>query len=179
MSQVRFNLFVIIIGVNQNLLNRYKGTCKKIKVARGSLIAVFILPVLFTIIFSIAVMSGALIDLDREFHFWPSGISTKNNPIQILGLEDQYSIKEPISVSVQVSDPSFECGDLYITITSQDNVVTQSGFFEQCFQNLGILPLKGDFSEVIEIPGKYDLKVEMLDKNQKNTITVSGKFTVK
>jgi len=124
-------------------------------------------------------MSGALEELDREFHFLPGEFSANSNSIKILGLENQYSTEEPISVSVQVSDPLFECGDLYITIYSQKNVVTQSGFFEQCFKNSGVLPLEDSFSEVIQIPGSYDLKAEMKDKSQKNIISSSGKFTVK
>lgn len=147
--------------------------------AKGALVAVFIIPVIFTIVFSSIVMAGAMDDLDREFHFWPSGISEKSHSsLEILGLEKQYTVKEPISVTIQVSDPSFECGDLYITIYSQKTVITQSGFFDQCFKNSGILPLKDKFSETIEKPGTYDLKAEMKDKSQKNTIYASGKFTV-
>ena len=65
--------------------------------------------------------------------------------------------------------------------TSQkENAVTQSGYFIQCFDdNNPFLPIKNRFSEVVDAPGQYELVVDMLDKNQKNSITTSEKFTVK
>ena len=51
---------------------------------------------------------------------------------------------------------------------------------KQCFDdNNSFLPIDDDFSEKIGTPGKYEIVVDILDKNQKNSITTSEKFTVK
>ena len=110
------------------------------------------------------------------------GEISHDKPIKIIGLEKQYSISEPVQIQVIVDEKSFSCGDLYVTIYTSDkeNAVTQSGYFQQCFDDDNpFLPIKEKFSEVIETPGQYSLVVDLLDKNQKNSITTSEKFTVK
>ena len=153
--------------------------------ARGVTYVVYVLPIVFSVIFGSIVMVDILQDPGRELNLLQVGsmeISSHNEPIKIIGLEKQYSISEPVQIQVIVDEKSFSCGDLYVTIYTSDkeNAVTQSGYFQQCFDDDNpFLPIKEKFSEVIETPGQYSLVVDLLDKNQKNSITTSEKFTVK
>jgi len=152
---------------------------------RGVTYVVYVLPIVFSVIFGSIVMADILQDPGRELNLLQVGsmeISSHNEPIKIIGLEKQYSISEPVQIQVIVDEKSFSCGDLYVTIYTSDkeNAVTQSGYFQQCFDDDNpFLPIKEKFSEVIETPGQYSLVVDLLDKNQKNSITTSEKFTVK
>ncbi len=146
---------------------------------------VFVLPVIFSLIFGSAVMADILQKPDRELNMWPmsssEGFSPYNVPIEIIGLSKQYSTSEPIEIQVKIDDSSFNCGDLYVTIYSigKNVVITQSGFFEQCFEKGStILPVGDEFSKVIDTPGSYELVAEMVSKKLMN-ISTSGVFTVK
>ena len=146
---------------------------------------VFVLPVIFSLIFGSAVMVDILQKPDRELNMWPmsssEGLSPYNAPIEIIGLSKQYSTSEAIEIQVKIDDLSFNCGDLYVTIysTRKNDVITQSGFFEQCFKNGStILPVGDEFSKVIDTPGSYELVVEMVSKKLMN-ISTSETFTVK
>ena len=145
---------------------------------------VFILPVVFSVVFGSAVMSDILQKPDRELNMWPmsssEGFSTHKSPIEILGLLKQYSTSVPIEIQIKINDISFDCGDLYITIYSSTNdVVTQSGFFEQCFEKVdGIIPVDEQFSKIVDAPGSYEVVVEMVSKQLQN-ISTRGTFTVK
>ncbi len=153
--------------------------------ARGVTYVVYVLPIVFSVIFGSIVMVDILQDSGRELNLLQIGSigeSSPNESIKIIGLEQQYSISEPVQIQVIVDDLSFSCGDLYVTIytSGKENSVTQSGYFEQCFDDKNpFLPNKERFSEIIDTPGQYELVVDMLDKNQKNSITTSEKFTVK
>jgi len=151
--------------------------------ASARVFVVFVLPVIFSIILGTIVLSGVLQNPDRELNMWPmsfSGISSNNSPIQIIGLSQQYSTSEPVEIQVKIHDSSFRCGDLYITIHSsgKSDVITQGGFFEQCYEGNNILPIGDSFSKVIETPGSYDVVTEMVSKDLKN-ISTKGTFTVK
>jgi hypothetical protein len=146
---------------------------------------VFALPVIFSIIFGSIVMAGILEKPDRELNMWPMSFSeggpSHSTPIEILGLSNQYSTTQPVEIQVKIDDSSFNCGDLYITIYSsgQSDVITQSGFLEQCFTSGSKnLPIDESFSEVISNPGSYEIVTEMVSKQLKN-ISTKGKFTVK
>ncbi|MFQ5497725.1 MAG: hypothetical protein ACE5DU_07575 [Nitrosopumilus sp.] len=144
---------------------------------------VFVLPVIFSIIFGSVVMGDILDKPDRALNMWPmssSEDSSHKSSIQIIGLSKQYSTSVPVEIQVKVNDSSFDCGDLYITIySSGKNVVTQGGFFEQCFEKGStIIPVGEKFSKVIDIPGSYEINVEMISKELKN-ISTKGAFTVK
>ena len=109
------------------------------------------------------------------------GSSSHGSFIEIIGLSKQYSTSQPVEIQVKIDDPSFNCGDLYITIYSsgKSNVITQGGFFEQCFtKDSPILPIGDKFSKVVSVPGSYEMVVEMISKELKN-ISVKGTFTVK
>lgn len=144
---------------------------------------VFILPIVLSIAFGSIVMADVLQSSDRELNMWRVGSTntlTHDKSIKIIGLEKEYPVSAPIEIQVKVDDPLFDCGDLYVTIYSGNTVVTQSGFFKQCFdENNALLPVDDEFSEVIDVPGQYELVVKMSDQNQKNSITSSEKFTIK
>ena len=152
--------------------------------ATKRVIVVFILPVIFSVIFGAVVMSDILQKPDRELNMWPMSYSERssshNAQIEIIGLSKQYSTSEPVKIQVKVTDSSFSCGDLYITIySSEKDVVTQGGFFEQCFESGSkILPIGDTFSEIISDPGSYEIVVEMVSKQLTN-ISTKGTFTVK
>jgi hypothetical protein len=153
--------------------------------ATKKVFVVFVLPVIFSLIFGSVVMVDILQKPDRELNMWPmsssKGFSSYDAPIEILGLSKQYSTSEPIEIQVKINDPSFDCGDLYVTIYSigKNDVINQSGFFEQCFEEgSAILPVGDEFSQVIDAPGSFEIVVEMVSKKLMN-ISTSGTFTVK
>jgi len=152
--------------------------------ASARVFVVFVLPVIFSIIIGTVVLSGVLQNPDRELNMWPmsfsEGLSSNSSPIQIIGLSKQYSTSEPVEIQVKIGDSSFRCGDLYVTIYSsgKNDVITQGGFFEQCFEGNNILPIDDSFSKVIETPGSYDIVTEMVSKDLKN-ISTKETFTVK
>ena len=147
------------------------------------LFVVFILPIIFSVIVGSIVMADTLQKPDRELNMWPMSHSetSHGSSIQIIGLSSQYSLSESIEIKVKITDSSFNCGDLYITIynSEKSNVITQGAFFEQCFKDeTNILPIDDKFSKVISTPGSYDLVVDMISKDLSN-ISTSGTFTVK
>ena len=150
--------------------------------ARRVLYVVFILPVLFSIIFGSAVMADILQNPDRELNLWQfeGDHLDDHESIEILGIEKQYSLSQPITFDIKVSDPNFSCGDLYVTIHSDDQTITQSGFFQQCFSlDDPILPTDAKFSDTVDVPGIYTVTVEMTDQHQRNSLIISKEFTVK
>jgi hypothetical protein len=152
--------------------------------ATKKVIVVFVLPLIFSLIFGSAVMADILQKPDRELNMWPmsslEGSTSYGATIEIIGLLKQYSTSEPIEIQVKIDDSSFNCGDLYVTIYSieKNDVINQSGFFEQCFEKGSkILPVGDAFSKVIDIPGSYKIVVEMVSKKLMN-ISTSGSFTI-
>ena len=152
--------------------------------ASSRLIVVFVLPVIFSIIFGSAVMADILQKPDRELNMWPmsfsEGSSSHDPSMTIIGLSSQYLISEPIEVQIKVNDSSFSCGDLYITIYTlgKSDTVTQSGFFNQCVKNGNLFPINDKFSEIIVIPGYYELVADLASDGSSN-ISVTGTFTIK
>ena len=128
-------------------------------------------------------MADTLQKPDRELNMWPMSHSetSHGSSIQIIDLSSQYSVSESMEIKVKITDSSFNCGDLYITIynSEKSNVITQGAFFEQCFNSeSNLLPINDKFSKVINTPGSYDLVVDMISKDLSN-ISTSGTFTVK
>jgi len=153
---------------------------------RGIVYVVFVLPIASSIIFGALVLNGILIEEpDRELNMWQfdsTFVSTPN--VEILGLEKQYSTSDHVEIQVAIDDPLFDCGDIYITIydisSSSKQVVTQSGFFDQCFaKNNSVLPIGDEFSEIVDKSGNYEIIVQMVDENGKNSVSSSAKFNVK
>ena len=151
--------------------------------ASSKVIIVFVLPVIFSIIFGSAVMADTLQKPDRELNMWPmtfSGNSSHDSDIEIIGLENQYSVSEPVQIQVKINDSSFSCGDLYITIyaSGSSDVVTQAGFFNQCLKNGNLLPNNDNFSKIIDSPGSYKIVADVVSTDLSN-ISTSGIFTIK
>ena len=151
--------------------------------ASSKVIIVFVLPVIFSIIFGSAVMADTLQKPDRELNMWPmtfSGHSSHDSDVEIIGLENQYSVSESVQIQVKINDSSFSCGDLYITIyaSGSSDVVTQGGFFNQCVKNGNLLPNNDDFSKIIDSPGSYKIVADIVSTDLSN-ISTSGTFTIK
>ena len=151
--------------------------------ASSKVIIVFVLPVIFSIIFGSAVMADTLQKPDRELNMWPmtfSGHSSHDSDVEIIGLENQYSVSEPVQIQVKINDSSFSCGDLYITIyaSGSSDVVTQGGFFNQCVKNGNLLPNNDNFSKIIDSPGSYKIVADVVSTDLSN-ISTSGTFTIK
>ena len=146
---------------------------------------VFVLPVIFSLIFGSVVLADILQKPDRELNGFsislPKEFPSHDSSIEIIGLSKQYSTSQPIEIQVKVNDMSFDCGDLYVTIYSsgKSNVITQGGFFEQCFEKGNtIIPIGDKFSKVIDTPGSYEIVTEMVSNELKN-ISARGTFTIK
>ena len=148
------------------------------------LIVVFVLPVIFSILFGTAVMADIVQKPDRELNMWPmsnsEGSSLHGSDLKIIGLSNQYLVSEPIEVQVKINDSSFNCGDLYVTIYTSTNkdVVTQGGFFNQCIENGTLFPINDKFSKTITVPGSYQIVADLVFNDLSN-ISTTGTFTVK
>ncbi len=155
-------------------------------VVRGIVYAVFLLPVISSIIFGAFVLNGILVEKpERELNMWQFDSDfVSTHDIEILGLEKQYSASDPVEIQVSIDDSLFDCGDLYITLydvsSFSKQVVTQSGFFDQCFaKNNSVLPIGDEFSEIVDKSGNYEIIIQMVDDAGKNSFSKSAKFTVK
>jgi len=160
----------------------------EIKVASKVAYFVFLFPVIISLALGSFVMAEVLNEPERELNMWPFKFSgtakVQSDSIKIISVQQEYSSTTPINIQVSVTDPTFDCGDLYITIydlnSSPKQVVTQSGYFGQCFQKENLmLPVDDEFSEKIGDSGQYEIVAEINDKQYKKIITTSEKFTVK
>jgi hypothetical protein len=173
-----------------SLLNRYKGIITLyFKLAVQKIVfAVFLIPAVASIFFGGLVLGEVLKKPDRELDMMPFDFSGKivgsTGAMKIIGLQSEYSKTQPIEITVSVADSIFDCGDLYITIydisKNPREVVTQSGFFGQCYEKNNLLmPIEDKFSELVANPGQYEIVSVINDKAYKNSLTSSERFTVK
>ena len=146
---------------------------------------VYILPIILSVSLGTLVMAEALNDPARELNMWQSDGDTgslDDTGLSIIGLEKTYSTSDQIEFKVQVRNSNFDCGDLYITISTSDmkQVITQSGFLKQCFtqQNQNI-PLDDKYSEIIREPGKYQILIEIFGQNYNDSLSYVANITVK
>ena len=144
---------------------------------------VYILPIILSVSLGTLVMAEALNDPARELNMWQSdsGISTtqQGDKLVIIGLDKTYSISDSIQFEIKVTNPEFECGDLYITIFDGDQVITQSGFMKQCFmQQNQKIPLDDKYTEIITMPGEYKILIEIFDQNYKDSLSYVANITV-
>ena len=151
------------------------------------LFVVFVLPVILSIGVASAAMADILDRPGRELVMWPpqtggghgaTGPDYNADDIRVIGLADAYAVGEPITIRVVVDDPSFDCGDLYITIYDKDQaVLSQKAFFSQCFAADGDdLPIKDEFSAVIDSSGSFMLVADM--QINADVISAVGEFIV-
>lgn len=156
--------------------------------ANGIAFAVFVLPLVISIAFGSFVMYGILQDPARELNMWQFDSFSKpevasETIIEVLGLEREYDTNTPINLQVDVKDSFFDCGDLYVTLYkvqgNSKEVVTQSGYFDQCFSNDNLLlPIDDEFSETVDSPGKYEILVEINDKDQRKQASSKSSIIV-
>ena len=132
-------------------------------------------------------MAEALNNSDRTLNMWQfnqSGISeVSTETIQVIGLQTQYTTSESVDLQIKLNDDTFDCGDLYITIYKISNtskeVVTQSGFLNQCYDKDGsYLPINEKYSEVLSEQGKYEIFIEIYNKTYKQTDSLVANITV-
>jgi len=153
----------------------------------GVFYIVFLLPIISSVIFGSLVMAEVLKEPERELGILQSessDLTVISTQVKILGLERVYSTNVEVNIQVSIDDPVFDCGDLYVTIydisKTSKKVVTQSGFFQQCFDKKNLmLPVDDEFSQTIDSPGNYEIVIEMFDKQNKKTTSTSAEFTVK
>ena len=148
--------------------------------SRSIIIAVFVIPIVFSFIYGGSVLSLALID---PTHHTMSKSKQNVDSIMIIGLRDDYTAPENISAQVSANDPAFNCGDLYLTIYEisvlEKKPVGQNAFFDQCYGSSGTIPLNEEFSEKIDKPGKYSIVAQLFDKDGNKFLTTERQFTVK
>lgn len=131
--------------------------------AKGGAYVVFVLPVVFTVVFSTAVLAGALDTMDRELNMWP-GKSHKSVPtsgdISITGLLAEYKVSDTIEFQVDVTDARYDCGTLDVQLyDSGGELVEERTYESQCFVAESLpLPL-GGFAAKVGAPGSYTLTV--------------------
>jgi hypothetical protein len=146
---------------------------------RGTAIAAFVIPIVFSFIYGGSVLSLAL--SGQSSSGWIS--SSHSDSISIIGLTNDYTAPENISAQVSVSDPAYDCGDLYLTVydisSSEKKSVGQHAFFDQCYGTSGTIPLNEEFSEKIDKPGKYSLVAQLFDKDGNKFLTTEKQLTVK
>lgn len=141
-----------------------------------SVIFIMVLPVAFSVAFGSAVMADILQQPGRDLNMWPGAShDDSHGSMSVIGLASTYSVSEP--VRVQVAPPEgFGCGDLYITVSSGHEPVTQRGFLAQCPEPGQSLPIHDEYREAIRAPGSYDLTVELVAAG--DTISLTRGFTV-
>ncbi len=147
---------------------------------------IFLFPVLSTLLFGTFVISEVLELPDREINMWQFNSNSNNisgDDIVIVGLHDEYIKSSSIEINVLVTDPFFDCGDLFITIYHIDytnkKIITQNAFFGQCFEQTGsMLPINDKFIDQISDSGNYEMVIEMNDKHYKKTLISNKEFIV-
>ena len=121
-------------------------------------------------------MTEAINDSNRELNMLQFGENSfsSTESIQLIGLEASYTISEPIEFQIRMTGPTFDCGDFYITIykisNSTKQIITQSGFLNQCYSsNDNYIPIGEVYSEILSEVGSYEILIEINDKTYKQT----------
>lgn len=103
--------------------------------------------------------------------------------MSITGIENDYTAPVNVIAQISVSDPAYDCGDLYLTVfdvsASPKKSVGQHAFFDQCYGTSGTLPLNEEFAQKIEKPGQYSLVAQLFDKDGNKFLTSEKNLTVK
>ena len=133
-------------------------------------------------------MAETLSSSDRELNFLQFGdgkshSSSSTHGISLIGLNSEIAQNSNLEFSINFSDSDFNCGDLYITlydITSEKQVLTQSGYLKQCFiQNNNTLPVDDTFSELITKSGTYEIHVEIFNEKYSESVSMTEILRVK
>ena len=132
-------------------------------------------------------MAETLNSSDRELNFLQFGgedYTRDTSEISFDGFTSEIAKNSNIEFGLKVSNPDYNCGDLYITIydisTSEKQIFTQSGYLKQCFsQNNNILPVGESYSELISKPGSYEIHIEIFNDKYTDSISVTKTLLVK
>ena len=160
---------------------------------KASAFVIYVLPIVLSVSLGTAVMAETLSASDRELNFLQFGeksstISSSSpnstSQLSIVGFSSEIIQNSNLEFSVKVTNSNFNCGDLYITIydisTSEKQVLTQSGFLNQCFvENNNILPVNENYSELISKSGTYEIFVEIYDTKYTKKISMTEILEVK
>lgn len=155
---------------------------------KPSAFVIYVLPIVLSVSLGTAVMAETLSNPDRELNFLQFGgegyTSSSKSGISLVGFNDEITQNSNLEFSIEVLNPDFNCGDLYITIydvtSSEKQVLTQSGYLKQCFiQNNDILPVDDDYSELITKSGTYEIHVEIFNEKYTDSISMDETLRVK
>ena len=155
-------------------------------VVKSSVFAVYVLPIICSVALGSFVMADALQSPERELDMLQfgatDGFTFTSSSLVFVGLDDGYLVSETINFQVQVNDKAFNCGDVYMTIydigVSPKQVITQSGYFKECYlESGGNLPINENFSESLEA-GEYEIVIELYNENYNRNIINSAKIIV-
>ena len=132
-------------------------------------------------------MAETLSSSDRELNFLQFGdyshSSSSSNEINLSGFNSEMVQNTNLEFQINLSNPDFNCGDLYITIydmTSGKQVLTQSGYLKQCYlQNNYTLPVDESYSELISKSGTYEIHIEIFNQKYSDSITTTELLRVK
>lgn len=148
---------------------------------QGTAVGVFIIPILFSFAFGGFVLSTALSGMEGTHSVFLA--PKQSASLQFVNVNAEYALSDRIEASVSVSDPAYNCGDLYITIFDvsgpQKTAVTQGAFFDQCYGQSAVLPLTDVFSERMTSTGQYQIEAQLFDERGDKFLTASQKFTVR
>ena len=150
-----------------------------------SIYLVFILPAALSLVLGGAVVGAVLQEPGRSLDMTGAGGGGKapleSDQVAILGLSSSYGVSEMIAVEVAALADSFDCGDLYVTITraGTDEVVYHDGYFGQCYAAAGAtLPVDETYTKSLDVPGSYEIRVDLTDARGGGTASVRSAFTV-
>ena len=138
-------------------------------------IALFVIPIIFSFVYGGLVLGSAMQGTRVD------SMTTQSSTLEILELQGSYASGERVSVQISVSDTSYDCGDLYITVYDvaggAKKAVKQGAFFDQCYGTSGTLPISEKFSENFDA-GQYSLEVQLFDKTGDKFLSATQKFSV-
>ncbi len=144
---------------------------------RGTAVAAFVIPIVFSFVFGGSVLSMALGNAPGN------AVPQSTGSMSITGLGDDYPAPADVVAQISVSDPTYDCGDLYLTVfdvsVSPKKSVGQHAFFDQCYGTGGTIPLDEEFAQKIEKPGQYSLVAQLFDKDGNKFLTAEKNITVK
>lgn len=145
---------------------------------RGTAVAAFVIPIVFSFVFGGVVLSLALGNTPSS-----GTVSQSSGSISITGIGNDYTAPVNVAAQISVSDPAYDCGDLYLTVfdvsVSPRKSIGQHAFFDQCYGTSGTIPLNEEFAQKIEKPGQYLLVAQLFDKDGNKFLTSEKNLTVK
>ena len=154
--------------------------------AARSIYLVFVLPAVLSLALGGAVIGAILQEPDRSLDLTGAGGGGEaplvSDRVAILGLSSSYGMSETITLGVAALDDSFDCGDLYVTISraGDGEAIFQDGYFAQCYAEGGLpLPVEeGRYAKSFDIPGSYEITASLVSPRGTEAASVRGVFTV-